>query len=180
MKIGNLIVLLFFSFVASSVGDAAAPPHFRAYLSAPQTITPGSPPFYVQVAWDRVAYDSTGWFDTTTGTWKPQASGTALCTWQVWDQAGVYNSQGYGLTAKLIGADYLGNNKSLGGISQDMAAVGTLGSYANTGQSALSNYISVDAGDVWKVSNYVKAASTTVTIDSNPAHTMWSCMFFAD
>jgi hypothetical protein len=64
-----------------------------------------------------------------------------------------------------------------------MAAVGTLGSYPNTAQSQFSMYIRVDAGDNWKISNYVESTSPptgTVTIDSNPAHTSWSCMFYAD
>jgi hypothetical protein len=173
------------SFVLStlSLSDAAAPPMFRAYLNANQVFIPPDPLNYTLVNFDRVEIDQTGWFNISTHMWNPQASGTALCTWEVWDQAGVYNAQGYGITAKLIGTDNLGNNKALGGVSQDMAAVGTLGSYPNTAQSQFSMYIRVDAGDNWKISNYVESTSPptgTVTIDSNPAHTSWSCMFYAD
>ncbi|CCE08437.1 exported hypothetical protein [Bradyrhizobium sp. STM 3843] len=178
----RLLVVAVFCMMCSAA-DGAAPPAFRAYLTAAQVFTPPTPLNYTQVLFNAVAWDTTGWFDTVNHVWKPQASGTALCTWQVWDQAGVYNSQSYGITAKLIGTDYLGNNKSYGGVSEDIAAIGTLGSYPNTAQSQLTALVHVDAGDTWKVSNYVQSASPptgTVTIDPNPAHTMWSCMFFAD
>jgi hypothetical protein len=157
-------------------------PSFRAYLSAAQTFTPPSPLNYVQVNWNAVSRDTTGWFDTTNHVWKPLASGLLLASWQVWDQAGVYNAQGYGMTAKLIGTDSLGSNKTEGGISQDMAAIGTLGSYPNTGQNQFTAIVHVDSGDSWKISNYVQASASpgTVTIDPNPAHTSWFGLFFPD
>ncbi len=113
---------------------------------------------------------------------RPQASGTAICTWQVWDQAGVVNTRSAGITAKLIGVDAAGNPKYLSGLVQDAAAIGTIGSYNYTAQSTLTAMIRYDAGDKWKVSNYVATDPSvgTVTVDPNPAHTLWQCMAFSD
>jgi hypothetical protein len=157
-------------------------PSFRAYLSAAQVFVPPSPLNYVQVKFDRVSRDTTGWFDTANRAWKPQASGLLLASFQVWDQAGVFNGQGNGITAKLIGSDINGNNKTESGISQDAAAIGMIGSYANTAQSQYTAIVHVDAGDSWRVWNYVQSTGpgASITIDPNPAHTSWFGLFFPD
>lgn len=188
MKMTNkflVLLTLVAALIPTITVDAAAPPFFRVYLTSAQLIQPpASPtgPIYFKVKFNAVSRDETGWFDTTTNSFNPQASGTLSCSWQVWDQAGVFNSQGYGITAKLIGADSLGNDKSDGSISQDTAAIGTLGSYANTAQSQSSAIVHVDAGDKWAIWNYVMSTSpptAQVTIDPNPAHTYLFCMFYA-
>lgn len=172
---------------------------FRVYRKTPQTYVPpraadGSL-LYNDVAWDGVMYDTTGWFDKAAGLWKPIEPslpmgtylGTAIMMWQVWDQAGVYNAQGYGITAKLIGTSYLGANKNINGISQDMAAIGTIGAYPNTASNNLAMIVDVNNGDSWRVSNYAQEAPPvapatvgTITIDSNPAHCAWACLFFRE
>lgn len=170
----------------------SSPAMFRAYLSAPHFYTPPSPLNYIDVPWDRVAIDETGWFDTATGLWKPLAAGKLLCFWQVWDQAGAYKSQGNGVVAKLIGADSTGADKSLGGVSEDTAGIGFIGAYAYTSNALGHAVVRVASGDSWKVSNYCQASTDPATpldsgqtlgqvaIDPNPAHTFWEAMFFPD
>jgi hypothetical protein len=186
--IASLLLLLS---ILASPASATPPKLFSAYLPSAQIFTPPSPLNYTTIHFTGVAIDQTGWFDAASGTWWPQAPGTAWCSWQVWDQAGTTNVRGSGVTAKMIGTYTVGGgNVFLGGKSQDKAAIGDIGSYPNTANSVASAAFRVDVGQYWRIDNYVMADPSApiqppavagqITVDPNPAHTWWQCMFFAD
>jgi hypothetical protein len=142
-----------------------------------QLFTPPSPLNYVDVTWPYQVWDRTGWFDFTNGVWLPQSSGLAIMNWGLWDSAGVYTATAGNVTAKLIGVDSNGINKG-----QDASAIGDYdNSNPHTSCMAAGVSVLVAAGDVWRIANYCRNTSgQQVAINSDNAHTWWSCAFFPD